>query len=241
MKDLGLRAVVSYWGMVAPVVVAFALLGAALWQTRARRLVVLGAVALVALWVVTAFTPVTRILARPLIREDALARADAVYVLSSSVRPSGEPSAVGLTRATRALELLGAGLTSRVLLTELGPPSGSYVEWVKRTARGLGMAHAEDVESVGIVYNTHDEALRVAALFRSRGWRRLLLVTSPTHTRRAAATFERAGVPEVVSVPAMDTDVDIMHLSRTDERIFAFGAIVHEWIGLWVYRYRGWM
>ena len=114
IKDLGLRAVVSYWGNVAPFVVVAAVLGACLWVTRLRPLLVAAAVACGALWVLVGFTPINRHLARPLVRADALAPADAIYVLTSSVRANDEPSAVGLTRATRGLELLGQGLAPRI-------------------------------------------------------------------------------------------------------------------------------
>ena len=80
----------------------------------------------------------------------------------------------------------------------------------------------------------------MARLFRERGWRKLLLVTSPTHSRRAAATFEREGV-SVVSSPSMETRFDLENLTRTDDRLFAFGAVLHERVGLGVYRWRGWI
>ena len=99
----------------------------------------------------------------------------------------------------------------------------------------------QQVLDKGLVGNTRDEALRVAERFRSQGWRRLLLVTSPTHTRRAAAAFERAGVAEVIAVPAVETWFDLERLRRSDERLWAFGPIIHEWIGLWVYARRGWI
>jgi uncharacterized SAM-binding protein YcdF (DUF218 family) len=240
-KDLHLRGIVSYWGMVAPFVVLAGVLGALLWRTRMRGVIVGGTVVSTLLWLAVAFTPLTRAIVRPLLRVDPPAGADAIYVLASSVRPFGEPSTVALARATRGLELLGEGRAPRLLLGELGPPAGSYVAWTKGTAQRLGMARADDVESIGVIGNTHDEAVRVAEMFRARGWTRLLLVTSPTHTRRAAATFERAGVPVVISVPAMDTDVDIVRLGRSDDRLFAFGSIAHEWIGLAIYHLRGWI
>jgi uncharacterized SAM-binding protein YcdF (DUF218 family) len=240
-KDLGLRSVVSYWGVFSPIVVAFALLGAAIWPTRARALVELTAGGLAALWLLVAFSPLCLWLARPLVRADALRPADAIFVLSSNVQVDDDPSPSALARATRGLELFGAGLAPWLYLSELPPPAGSFRRYLRESARRIGLPHPEAILDVGLVGNTRDEAVRVAALFRDKGWRRLLLVTSPTHTRRAAAAFERAGVPEVVAVPAVETWYDVERLRRSDERIESFGASVHEWIGLYVYGRRGWI
>ncbi len=238
-KDLGLRAVVSYWGPVGPLVALSAIVGAALWTTRARRVLVAGCAALAVAWLLVGFTPIARWLVRPLVRADAVGPADAIFVLSSNVQSDDEPSPAALARATRGLELLGRGLAPRLYLSELGPPAGSYVRYLRDSAAKMGCPHPDAIESVGRVRTTWDEALRTAELFRARGWRRLLLVTSPTHTRRAAAAFERAGVPEVIAVPSVETQVDLEHLRWSDERHYVFGQAMHEWIGMLVYRLRG--
>ena len=198
------------------------------------------AAALASLWLGVAFTPLCRWVAGPLIRADRLVAADAIFVLSSNVQYDDDPSPAALSRGTRGLELLGEGLAPRLYLSELGFPAGSYRRYLQGSARRMGVAHAEQIFDVGVVKNTHDEALRMAALFREKGWRRLLVVTSPTHSRRAAETFERAGIPEVISVPAVETLYDVQLIYRSDERIEAFGSIAHEWLGLWVYALRGW-
>jgi uncharacterized SAM-binding protein YcdF (DUF218 family) len=102
----------------------------------------------------------------------------------------------------------------------------------------LGLEH--ELLTVGPVRSTREEALLVAKLFRERGMRRVLLVTSPTHSRRAAAAFERERL-EVVSSPATETRFDLERLSEPDERLFAFGTLLHERVGLQVYRWRGWI
>lgn len=239
-KSLGLRGVFSYWGTVAPLVVGATLVGALLWNTRARALLEFTTAILACLWMGVAFTPLCRWMVRPLVRADRIAPADAIFVLSSNVQYDDEPSPAALSRGTRGLELLGEGGAPRLYLSELGHPAGSYRAYLQGSARRMGVAHAGQIFAVGPVQNTHDEALRIAALFREKGWRRLLLVTSPTHSRRAAATFERAGVPEVISVPAVETLFDVQMIYLSDERIEAFGAIAHEWLGLWVYALRGW-
>ncbi len=240
-KELGLRGIVSYWGPQAPFIVAFAILGAAFWRTRLRWVMTTATVLLAMTWLAVAAAPVSQRLAQPLIRRDPLASADAIFVLSSNIQLDGDPSPSALARATRGLELLGEGQAPRLLLSELGPRAGSYTDYVRKSGTRMGMQHMDAITSVGVVGNTHDEAVAVAELFAKNGWKKLILVTSPTHSRRSAATFERAGVPEVISIPASETLVDIEDLDHPDDRTFAFGMIVHEWVGVGFYRLRGWM
>jgi uncharacterized SAM-binding protein YcdF (DUF218 family) len=94
--------------------------------------------------------------------------------------------------------------------------------------------------TVGPVDNTRDEAREVGRLCREHGWRRLLLVTSPLHSRRASASFEREGL-EVISSPCVETRYDVERLDTSGERLMAFGSVMHERIGLWVYARRGWV
>lgn len=104
----------------------------------------------------------------------------------------------------------------------------------------------EAMVSLGVCSDTHDEAVKTAALMKERGWAKVLLVTSAYHMPRAAGTFEKAGV-SVVEVPCNYVsslnrmgDFEWLHLPHGDT-FGVFGAWFHELIGTWVYRWRGWM
>ena len=90
------------------------------------------------------------------------------------------------------------------------------------------------------VTNTRDEAKLVAEMFRLEGWRTVIVVTSPTHSRRASASLEREGL-DVVSSPSVETRFDLETLDRPGERLMAFGALTHERLGLLWYRFKGWV
>jgi uncharacterized SAM-binding protein YcdF (DUF218 family) len=62
-----------------------------------------------------------------------------------------------------------------------------------RVAIGRGVS-AEQVLVTREVGNTADEARAVADLMRERGWKKIILVTSAWHMRRAARQFRKAGV-----------------------------------------------
>lgn len=236
-RDLGLSSTMSYQGSRVVLVLFIAFTGALVGLTPWRRLLVVALAALTALWLIVAFTPVTRLLARGLVDRDAPASADAIFVLASDVQDDGELNGTALSRLHHALALLRAGHATRLVVSDIvGRPSHSAA--VARILNDLAVS--AELIAVGPVNNTHDEATAVAALFRQHGWRRVLLVTSPLHSRRGAATLRRQGL-EVLSSPAHETEFDVDNLDELDERLRSLGPILHERVGLVVYGWRGWL
>lgn len=236
--QLDLPSLVSYWGDRVPLLVGAALAGAALGATPLRRVLAAVAGTLGALWLAVAFTPLAAALANGLVRREEPRRAEAVFVFSSRILPDGDPTSEALSRLLRGLELLGEGWTSRLVLSEQAPPERAYAAVARPLLKHLRLE--AELATVGPVWNTRDEALALAALFRERGWRRVLAVTSPPHSRRACATLENEGL-EVVCVPAVETRFAMQKLDRPRDRLAAFGTIVHERLGLWLYTRRGWI
>ncbi len=236
--DLNLPSLVSYFGDRLFLMPLAAVLGALLWLTPLRRATGAAVALLALLWLAVAFTPVTRWLAEGLVRRDPIGAADAVFVFASRMQEDGEPTSDAMSRLLKGVELVAEGRAPRLLVSEVGPPAGPYAPlaraWVAEFApRG-------EVVAVGRIRNTRDEAMAVAKLCRERGWRRVLAVTSPTHTRRAAATLEKEGLV-VFAVPSVETRFDLERLHAPEDRREAFAAIAHERIGLVVYRRRGWI
>jgi uncharacterized SAM-binding protein YcdF (DUF218 family) len=236
--DLDLASLVSFWGDRSFLVPAAAFVGAALWPTPLRRLAAAGVALLAALWLVVAFTPFTHWMREGLVRSDPVRSGDAVFVFASRIQEDGDPSTDAMSRLLRGLELVSEGRSSHLVVSEMPPPQGRYLPlaeaWVQRFAPDV------QVIAVGPVVNTHAEAVAVAHLFRERGWKRVLAVTSPTHTRRASAALEAQGL-EVVSVPSLETDYDLERLEHPGDRRSSFSNLAHEQLGLIVYRRRGWL
>jgi uncharacterized SAM-binding protein YcdF (DUF218 family) len=236
--DLGLPSLVSFWGERSAFVPGVALVGAALWLTPLRRLAAVTVGILVGLWLVVAYTPLTGWMAEGLVRRDPVQAADAVFVFGSKIQDDGDPTTDAMSRLLRGVELVAAGRAPYLVVSEVRGMPGRYTpiarDWVER------FAPKAEVLTVGPIRNTHGEAVAVERLSRKRGWRRVLAVTSPTHTRRASATLEAQGL-EVVAVPAVETEFDLERLELPGDRRAAFGGLAHEWIGLFVYAQRGWI
>jgi len=241
IKDLDLTMVVSYWAQRAPLVVVATLVGAVSWLTSLRKLFALVVTALGVLWLAVAFTPLTAWMARDLPRRDPLQKADAIFVLASGLQLDGDLSPPSMSRLLRALELIGEGWAPRLILSELPKPYPRYRDTAAKLIESLGLE--AEIIVVGPVRNTHDEAVAVSNVVRTRAFDRIIVVTSQIHTRRAAAALEAEGVT-VTSVPAQQIHFDFENLSEpfdADNHVRAFGPVLHEHVGLVFYRLRGWI
>jgi uncharacterized SAM-binding protein YcdF (DUF218 family) len=238
IRDLDLTSLVSFWGDRVILLPLAATLGALCAATRLRNAFYASFAALAFLWIAVAYGPLSRMLLSGLVRSDALRPADAVLVLGTRMQTDGDPTSAQLSRLLRGLELVKDGLAPRLMITELPPPYAAQQPF----AQALLTRFKPEVEIVDLAptFNTHDEAVMTAEYLKKRGLKRIIVTTAPTHTYRGAALLEAQGL-EVMSAPARETRFDLETLDRPEERLMAFGAIIHERLGILVYRWRGWI
>jgi uncharacterized SAM-binding protein YcdF (DUF218 family) len=200
------------------------------------------AAAALALLVLVASTPLTRMLVQPWIRDDHLSPASnvgAVIVLSSSVKSDSLLDGQGTERLLSGITAQRLTGAPRLVLTRI-ESSGSDNPASDRGQRALlGIANVPPGwATVDSVYNTRDEAVRAARLLLP-GTRRVAVVTSPMHSRRACATFEAVGF-DVVCAPASEIANVLRDPTSTADRLAAFGAYTYERLGMVKYRWKGW-
>ncbi|MBZ9752015.1 YdcF family protein [Deinococcus sp. HMF7604] len=191
-----------------------------------------GAAALAFALALCLLTPILRAPLNALTLAQSPVQADAIVILGGGVQCGSavlEPSS--LARLVRGLELWRAGYAPVVTVSEqsgrLGPqgcPKMSAIE--QAHIRALYGAAGPQVFTLANVTTTRDEAARVRDLARARQWRRVLLVTTPSHSRRAAALFRAQGVP-VTSVPAPETRFDLT-LPFPHDRLYAARILAYE-------------
>ena len=92
--------------------------------------------------------------------------------------------------------------------------------------------------------NTYENALFCAALMKRLGAKRALLVTSALHMPRAAAALRKTGI-EFTAV-ATDFEVGdgpttVLDWLPNSQALQRSTFALHEWIGVAVYRWRGWI
>ena len=224
------------------------LVGGLLGAFAAERLLRVAAGLAALVLVLVTSLPLATVMAPTLVRRDqpavdSGATVDAIAVLSSSVGEDGLIQGTGIDRLLDALALAkrtGRPLIVSVVRNPHGAGTSSLADQRWLTAL---TGQSDRLFVVDSVHTTRDEAVRMSALARAHGWRRVALVTSPTHSRRACATFERAGLP-VVCTPARARDASWggpAPLRSPDDRLHVAANWLHETIGWIVYRARGWV
>lgn len=177
-------------------------------------------------------TPVLRPPLEALIVSETPVRADAIVVLGAGVQCRTETlNGSGLSRLVRGLGLWQAGYAPVLtvseqsgLLGEKGCPKISDLQRAQIAA--LYGENGPPTLTLANVTTTRDEAARVRDLARQRGWERVLLVTSPWHSRRAQALFRSYGI-NAVSVPAQETGFDLT-LPTPADRLAALRVVLYE-------------
>ncbi len=222
--------------LLAGWLLAPSVLGAWLWVALAG---------LSALLLVATYTPLVVPLVPRFIRADpptAAGPVDAVVVLSASVNTAGLVRDQGIDRLLTGLALAAQGRIPTVALSVVAHEGDARPVSSEADQRRLAalMAPGSTVRFVRNVHSTRDEALAFAAMARTHGWRRVALVTSPMHSRRACATIERAGLA-VVCRPAAPRTYDANRLDQPFNRRMAFQDVLYETMASALYRLRGWL
>jgi uncharacterized SAM-binding protein YcdF (DUF218 family) len=173
--------------------------------------------------------PLLRIAGRFWIVEDAPQPSDAIVIL-------GDDNYLG-ERAARAANLFHAGWAPHVVASgrNLRPYAG-VAELMEHDLVADGVPVGTIVRFPHRAENTREEAAALSHLLAEHGWRRILLVTSNYHTRRARYICERLFPPgtELRVVPASDSayNPDSWWESRSGLKIFfqeAVGMLVAMW------------
>jgi uncharacterized SAM-binding protein YcdF (DUF218 family) len=167
--------------------------------------------------------------------------ADAIVVLGGNTLPSiksaDNASKLATTRLGFALLLYKSRRAPIIVLSGGG---GSALAMLRRLQEFGVPATAIRVDARST--NTYQNAKFSAAILEEEGLHRILLVTSPKHMPRSKASFEEQGL-EVIPAASNEKHLkldssaqwwphpSILHLSE---------RILHEYIGLYAYKIRGW-
>ena len=176
--------------------------------------------------------PLLRLAGQFWVLDEPAEHADVIVVL-------GDDNYVG-DRAVRAADLYHAGLAPQVVASgRLLRPYVAVSEMIERDLESHGVPATSIVKVSHRAANTREEAEALAGLVANRGWKRILVVTSNYHARRARFIFGRvfrSGLTVRVSA-ARDSEFDPSHWweSRLGRKLF-FKEILGFAVAWWELR-----
>jgi uncharacterized SAM-binding protein YcdF (DUF218 family) len=194
-------------------------------RTNLRRFCVAGLLILVA--ALAGFRGV----GRWLVREDPLVHADVIFVLSGAMP----------TRAEEAGKVFAMGYAPEVWLSRPESPADELaklgIQFVGEEEYNRQILIHQGVGETAIhilpdeVVNTEQEVQALASAMRSKGKGKIILVTSPQHTRRVGALWQKlvGDSPQAIVHAAREDSFDADHWWRNTRDVL---SVVRETLGL---------
>ena len=180
--------------------------------------------------------------------------ADAVVVLGGIAGASahdafGFQARPSINRMITGYELVKLGKANAMVLGGAGPAKGTqgFAEnvYLERWLSGWGLTNAP-IYRLRPCGNTHDEAVCTHELAATKNWKRIILVTSAWHLKRSEAVFRKQGIAltavgcDFIGLAALESP-GAFRLMPTADGILMLSRYVHEKVGWWLYRSRGWL
>lgn len=190
-----------------------------------------------------------------------LPTADAIVILGGATksafppRPGVDLSEAGdrvlygaqLYREGKAPIVISSG--GRVAWRGGGPSESADMAQILNTVGVPSSAILQDPTSL----NTYQNAVNVKKIMQARGIRRILLVTSAMHMPRSLRIFQRQGIDAIpaptdflvsqqeIEEPNSSPQAIVLSLMPDTERLDRTTRALKEYIGMVVYRLRGWL
>jgi uncharacterized SAM-binding protein YcdF (DUF218 family) len=190
-----------------------------------------------------------------------LPTADAIVILGGATRSQTYPRPdVDFTdagdRVWYGATLYREGKAPKIIV------SGGRITW-----KGAGKPEADDMTKLlvtlgvpqldiipeGNSFNTRDNAVNVQQILRSQNFKTILLVTSAMHMPRSMAIFKHLGINAIAAPtdyrvsqseldePNLQTEAAILSFLPNEESFSMTTQSIREYIGILVYKLRGWL
>lgn len=214
-------------------IVVFGLGGVSFPRTIGRWMLGL-TVFLLGLYLVIAFTPLMRLIAREWVRADLIPRrTGAVVVLGDGVLADGTLTGEGADRLLYGLEV-SKRIRAPLLVTSAvrRRVSGRFVDTRGDQERLIMLAgYSGEWVSLSPVSSTRDEADRSRDSLAHRGINDIVVITSAIHTRRACRVFETRGF-SVSCLPAISRNHSTRMPRDSEDRLAVFRAWIYEQVAV---------
>jgi uncharacterized SAM-binding protein YcdF (DUF218 family) len=159
-------------------------------------------------------------------------------VFAGGVGESGRAGGGFQERVTTAINLYRAGHASRLVF------SSGFVYTMREAEVMKAVAVANGVPAGAIILeesaaNTYENVAFTKRILDAHGWRRILLVSSPYHMRRAMATWRKIA-PEIAVTPT-PAQASLFYDHERGASLEQIRGLLHEVAAMAQYWWRGWI
>jgi uncharacterized SAM-binding protein YcdF (DUF218 family) len=209
------------------------------WEDRIRRLYGAAkagpakvAAALLIAYLLIFHTNLVWWLAEPLKLSEPVTSADAIVVFAGGVGESGRAGVGVQERVSKAVSLFRDGVAPRMII------SSGFVFTLREAEMMKQIAMANGVPDTAIILedratNTYENVAYTRDLLATNGWRRIALVSSPYHMRRALMTWRKVA-PDVDVVPT-PPESSLFYVHRRGASLEQIRGLLQEYLGIVFY------
>jgi uncharacterized SAM-binding protein YcdF (DUF218 family)/glycosyltransferase involved in cell wall biosynthesis len=176
--------------------------------------------------------------AEPLRLNEPPQAADAIVVFAGGAGESGQAGGGYQERVKQAVDLYDAGYAPRMIFSTgfvFAFPEGEVM-------RSLAMNNGVPPNAIILeteARNTYENVTRTKGILATYGWKRVLLVSSPYHMRRAMLTFRKAAPDvEIIAAPVPYSQ---FYLRDGGPSLEQMRGLLQEYAAIAVYWWRGWI
>lgn len=213
------------------------------WEDRLRRLYgaaktgpAIVAATLLAVYLLLFQSNVVWWLAEPLKISEPARSADAIVVFAGGVGESGGAGGGVQERISRAVSLYRAGIAPHLIISSGFVFAEREAEQMKTLAIAGGVP-ADAITLEQRAANTYENVVFTRDILSVNGWKRIVLVSSPYHMRRALLTWHKAapGV-EVIATPP---EQSFFYAHERGANLEQIRGLLQEYAGIAYYWWAG--
>jgi len=188
-------------------------------------------------YLVLFYTPLIWFLASPLKITNKPQKADAIVVFGGGVGEGGRPGPGTTERAGYSVELYKKGYARQIIFSSGYTYKYNDAETMMHLARSMGVPKDRILleQKAG---STFENVKYSVGILERKKWKKIILITSPYNTRRAELVFNKiaGGKIDVLYCPVKKSQFyyryGILRLDQLD-------AIIHEYLGIIYYFFKG--
>lgn len=216
--------------------------------SRWRRKAIQVALSVVLLVGVIFYTPFMWYLAQPLKMNQSPYSSDAIVVFAGGVGESGRAGEGYEERVNYAVELYKKGIAKNIIFSSGAQSVFPEPYVMKALAVSLGVPEGAIILEDKAA-NTYENVKKTARILESRGWKTIILVSSPYHMRRASLVFRKTA-PKIGVVYSPAQESRFYHHGGVDENgkrvwkqvnLKQIKAIIHEYAAICYYWIEGYI